>query len=63
MKCTPTVDTMKTKHRIEMNSTDLIGRARQRWNEIDNEGLDWASFYNGWLEGRYDLLLKITDEP
>lgn len=46
-----------------MNSTDLIGRARQRWNEIDNEGLDWASFYNGWLEGRYDLLLKITDEP
>lgn len=41
-----------------MNSTDLIGRARQRWNEIDNEGLDWASFYNGWLEGRFDLVFK-----
>ena len=39
-----------------MNSTELIGRARQRWNEIDNEGLDWVSFYNGWLEGRFDLV-------
>lgn len=46
-----------------MNSTDLIGRARERWNEIDNEGLDWTSFYNGWLEGRFDLVFKRTDEP
>lgn len=46
-----------------MNSTDLIGRARERWNEIDHEGLDWRSFYNGWLEGRFDLVFKRTDEP
>ena len=39
-----------------MNSTELIGRARQRWNEIDHEDLDWVSFYNGWLEGRFDLV-------
>ena len=39
-----------------MNSTDLIGRARQRWNEIDHEGLDWFSFFNGWLEGRADIV-------
>jgi hypothetical protein len=40
-----------------MNSTE-IEIARQRWNEIDHEGLDWASFYNGWLEGRFDLVFK-----
>jgi len=39
-----------------MNSTDLIGRARQRWNEIDHKGLDWFSFFNGWLEGRADIV-------
>lgn len=38
-----------------MNSTELIGRARDRWQEIDNKDLDWKSFYNGWLEGRIDL--------
>ena len=39
-----------------MNSTELIGRARDRWNEIDQEGLDWVSFFNGWLEGRADIV-------
>jgi hypothetical protein len=39
-----------------MNSTELIGRARDRWNEIDHEGLDWFSFFNGWLEGRADIV-------
>lgn len=38
-----------------MNSTELIGRARERWNEIDHEDLDWISFFNGWLEGRADI--------
>lgn len=42
-----------------MNSTELIGRARERWNEIDHEGLDYRSFYNGWLEGRIDLTFPI----
>ena len=35
---------------------ELIGRARERWEEMDNEGLDWRSFANGWLEGRVDLM-------
>ena len=43
-----------------MNSTQLIGRARQRWNEIDHEGLDWISFFNGWLEGRADIVYRKT---
>jgi len=41
---------------LMMTSEELIGRARERWNEIDNEGLDWKSFVNGWLEGRLDLI-------
>jgi len=41
-----------------MSSTELIGRARDRWNEIDHEGLDWFSFFNGWLEGRADIAYR-----
>lgn len=39
-----------------MTGEQLIGKARERWDEIDNEGLDWKSFVNGWLEGRLDLI-------
>jgi len=39
-----------------MNSTELIGRVRERWHEIDHENLDWVSFFNGWLEGRSDIV-------
>lgn len=41
---------------LMMTGEELIGKARERWNEIDNEGLDWKSFINGWLEGRLDLI-------
>lgn len=41
---------------IKVKGEQLIGKARERWNEIDNEGLDWKSFVNGWLEGRIDLI-------
>ena len=39
-----------------MTGEQLIGRAREKWNEIDHEDLDWKSFVNGWLEGRLDLI-------
>ena len=42
-----------------MTGEQLIGRARERWEEIDNEGLDWKSFANGWLEGRIDLMKQL----
>ena len=46
-----------------MTGEELIGRARERWEEIDNEGLDWRSFANGWLECRIDLMSsKLTNE-
>ena len=45
----------------KMTGEELIGRARERWEEIDNKGLDWRSFANGWLEGRIDLMSsKLT---
>ncbi len=44
-----------------LSGEKLIGQARERWEEIDNEGLDWRSFANGWLEGRIDLMSsKLT---
>lgn len=44
-----------------MTGEELLGRARERWEEIDNEGLDWKSFANGWIEGRIDLMSsKLT---
>ncbi len=44
-----------------LSGEKLIGRARERWEEIDNEGLEWRSFANGWLEGRIDLMSsKLT---
>ena len=44
-----------------MTAEDAMNRARERWEEIDNEGLDWRSFANGWLEGRIDLMSsKLT---
>lgn len=39
-----------------MTSEEIIIRARERWEEIDNEGLDWRSFANGWLECVVDLM-------
>ena len=45
----------------KMTGEEAMNRARERWEEIDNEGLDWRSFANGWLEGRIDLVSsKLT---
>jgi hypothetical protein len=45
-----------------MTSEEIIRRARERWEEIDNEGLDWRSFANGWLEGRIDLMKELDEK-
>jgi hypothetical protein len=45
-----------------MTGEELVGRARERWEEIDNEGLDWRSFANGWLEGRIDLMKELDEK-
>jgi len=45
-----------------MTGEELVGLARERWEEIDNEGLDWRSFANGWLEGRIDLMKELDEK-
>jgi hypothetical protein len=46
----------KYKLKEMLSGEELIGRAREVWDRIDHEGLDWKSFVNGWLEGRLDLI-------
>lgn len=44
---------------MEINSTEMIGRVEERFKELERYGFDWRSFYNGWLEGRADLMRKV----
>lgn len=48
-----------------LNSTEMIGKPRERFDilrENPNHNLkpeDWHAWYNGWIEGIFDLLGKI----
>lgn len=52
---------------MEWNSTNLIGTVKERFKEIfrpDRRWDVWRGFYNGWLEGRTDMLNNIRkDNP
>ena len=52
---------------MEWNSTNLIGTVKERFKEIfrpDRRWDVWRGFYNGWLEGRTDMLNSIRkDNP
>jgi hypothetical protein len=37
----------------------MIGRVGYRHKELQEKRLDWRGFYNGWLEGRSDMLQQI----
>jgi hypothetical protein len=43
------------KETVGMSSTELIGDVKERFDELSENGYDWKSFYNGWIEGRTDL--------
>lgn len=53
-----------------MNGNQLIGKVRERWAELGNEDRDrvderyrgdpWRLFYNGWIEGRADMLVHTA---
>lgn len=32
-------------------SKNIISKAQERYNQLDNKNFDWFSFYNGFLEG------------
>jgi hypothetical protein len=48
------------------NSTGMIGNASDRFDILKgnpNHGLtdkDWRAWYNGWMEGRFDILGKLV---
>lgn len=43
----------------EWDSERMIGRVKDRFKELEAKQWDWRSFYNGWLEGRADMLQQI----
>lgn len=44
---------------LDWGSKGLIGFAKERFKQLKHKGWDWRSFYNGWLEGRVDMLAEI----
>lgn len=44
---------------LNYSSEQLIGSVQQRYNELEHKNWNWSSFYNGWLEGRTNMLKEI----
>jgi len=38
------------------SSKEIIGDVKERFKELEHKGLDWKSFYSGWIEGRTSIL-------
>jgi hypothetical protein len=38
------------------DSTQMIGQAKERYDQLERKDFDWHSWYNGWMEGRFNLL-------
>ncbi len=38
------------------SSSELIGSVKERFKELEYKDWDYKSFYNGWLEGRFNLI-------
>ena len=43
----------------EWDSERMIGRVKDRFKELEKKEFEWRSFYNGWIEGRSDMLQQI----
>lgn len=42
----------------QWDSERMVGRVKDRFKELEEKNHEWRSFYNGWLEGRYDMLAQ-----
>lgn len=51
----------KTLHPIYKgwDSMKLIGCVKERFQELIHKDWDWRSFYNGWLEGRSEMIQEF----
>ena len=50
---------------MKIGSIELIGKVKERYVEIfrpDRRWNVWRGFYNGWIEGRTDLLITIEED-
>ncbi len=43
---------------LKMGSKELSKGSKETFKELEKKGWDWKSYYNGWLNGRVDLLLR-----
>ena len=43
-----------------MSENKIIGRVKERFNELTRYNWNWKSFYIGWIEGRVDILKDKT---
>ncbi len=41
---------------MKYGSKEIIGEVEGRFEELKEKGLDWRSFYLGWIEGRANIL-------
>ena len=49
----------KEGNKEEWNSERMIGRVKDRFKELEAKKFEWRSYYNGWLEGRSDMLQQV----
>ena len=45
--------------KITINSKQIIGNVEKRFDQLKHKKWDWSSFYNGWLEGRFQMLIEL----
>lgn len=53
---------------VVWDSKAIIGKSKERFDclseipPLPGQVWDWVSFYNGWLEGRLDMLRQIKED-
>lgn len=46
-------------NRISYDSKKLIGNVQEDYENLKHKGWEWRSFYNGWIQGRVNMLIEI----
>lgn len=45
--------------RLAYGITKLIGDVEKQHKDLKHKNWDWRSFYNGWIQGRTQMLIEI----
>lgn len=48
--------------KVMVDGVDVTEGAREMWDKIDHEELDWKSFYNGFTAGKIDILKSMNKD-